>query len=321
MELKPIVPFEPIRVERVPSGPEWISQVKWDGVRMLVYYDGTNVKLWNRSGNDRTMQYPELADVGSYCRAGSVILDGELIALENGKPSFQQIMKRDQLRSDGKIRLALNRIPVSYMVFDVLYCDGNWCNNRPLSERQQLLERIVVPNGLVQLVSNAQDGEVLLGVMRGYGMEGIVCKDLTSLYPWGGKDRRWQKIKLFRDLYAVIGGVTFRDNIVNALLLGVYDERGALVYIGHAGSAKLTGADWERLTRRIETIRAEERPFANKPERSKDAIWVRPEIAVKVQFLNWTADGVMRHPTIQSLLDADHLELLCTTRQLSDTDG
>lgn len=315
MELKPILPFEPIPSDRVPVGADWVAQIKWDGVRMLVYFDGAEARLWNRRANERSLQYPEFLDVRSYCRADSVILDGELIALDGGKPSFHQIMKRDRLRTASKIGQAVVRVPVTYMVFDVVYCNGAWLLDRPLADRQRLLERIVVPNGRVQLVRNEPDGQALLGVMRSYGMEGIVCKDLTSLYAPEGKDGRWQKIKLFRDLYAVVGGVTFRGSIVNALLLGLYDDEGKLFYIGHAGTGRLTGAEWAELTRAVEPLRLPAKPFCNEPERSKDTTWLRPELVVKVQFLNWTPDGVMRHPSIQAWRIADRPPASCTFRQ------
>lgn len=303
MELKPIFPFEPVSTDRPPIGEQWIAQIKWDGVRMLVYWDGTETRLWNRRRNERTLQYPEFLDVKSYCRASSVILDGEMIALDHSKPSFHEIMKRDRLRTEGKIKLAIMQTPVTYMIFDVLYCDGEWVVDRPLRERQRLLEQIIAPNERVQLVGNVADAEALLNVMRGHGMEGIVCKDLNGTYAIDGKDARWQKRKLFRDLYAVVGGVTFRGRIVNALLLGLYDEQGRLFYIGHAGTGKVTQAEWGQLTKRAMEMSIAERPFVNEPERSKDAMWIRPEIVVRVQFLEWTPDGIMRHPSIQAFAD------------------
>ncbi|MEF3303956.1 ATP-dependent DNA ligase [Paenibacillus sp. GYB003] len=316
MEMKPIIPFEPVRAERVPAGPNWVAQIKWDGVRMLAYFDGNETRLWNRKRNDRTAQYPEFADVRTYCRADSVILDGEMIALDQGKPSFHEIMKRDRLSAPAKIAQAVSRVPVTYMIFDVVYFNGNWTYGMPLEERQRLLEQIVVPGERVQLVRNVPDGEALLGVMRTHGMEGIVCKNLSSLYALDGKDDRWQKIKLFRDLYAVVGGVTYRGKIVNALMLGLYDEGGNLFYIGHAGTGKVTAAQWERITRRAETMRLAAKPFANEPERSKEAHWIRPELVVKVQYLEWTPYGLLRHPSIQSFLEADNPKELCALGQL-----
>lgn len=299
MDLQPVVPFEPIRSEVIPQGEEWVAQVKWDGVRMLTYFDGRETRLINRKGNDRTKQYPEFLDVPAYCRTSSVLLDGEMIALSGGKPSFHEIMRRDSLRREREIRFAAGRIPVIYMIFDVLYHDGTWINGETLAKRQQLLQEIVIPSERVQLVPNVADGGVLFGVMKERGWEGIVCKKLDSPYVIGGKDARWQKIKLARDLYAAIGGVTYRDGMVNAILLGLYDPEGRFIYIGHAGGGKWKVRDWRDLTENIRPLIVPDRPFFNVPERIKGAVWMQPALTVKIQFLEWTPGGTMRQPIIQ----------------------
>ncbi|WP_211749169.1 RNA ligase family protein [Paenibacillus sp. Marseille-Q4541] len=306
MKLTPVIPFEPVRTDLFPSGDPWIAQVKWDGVRMLTYYDGEEVRLVNRKRNDRTIQYPELGQADVYSSASSFILDGELIAFANGKPSFHEIMRRDSLRSERSIRQGLQSVPVTYMVFDLLYLDGEWLTHLPLSERQTKLSQIIKPQPLVQVVQNFPDGNVLFEAAKAQHLEGVVVKDLTSTYAIDGKDNRWQKRKKNGDLYAVIGGVTLRDKIVNSLLVGLYREDGVLTYIGHAGSGRFTGKDWRDLTERIQSLRTNEMPFDQLPGRDQGAIWIRPEIVVRITFLEWTPGGTMRHPTIESF--APHIQ-------------
>ncbi|WP_055105693.1 ATP-dependent DNA ligase [Paenibacillus ihumii] len=304
MELKPVVPFEPIRTEVLPAGPEWIAQVKWDGVRLLTYYDGNGTRLINRKGNERSRQYPEFMDVSSYCRAESVILDGEMIALAGDRPSFHEIMKRDSLRRETEIRFAVKQIPAIHMIFDVLFYNGEWVTGRPLAERQELLQEILIPSAQIQLVPSYTDGERLFTVMKERGWEGVVSKRLDSLYAVGGKDGRWQKLKLGYDLYAVIGGVTYREGgVMNALLLGLYDEEGRFVYIGHTGSGKLNQEAWRSLAQQISALTVRERTFHNIPQRIKGAVWTRPLLTVKVQFMEWTPGGTMRHPVLQGMAD------------------
>ncbi|MEF2967590.1 DNA ligase [Paenibacillus sp. M1] len=299
MDLDPVFPFEPVRAHDFPAGEEWIAQVKWDGVRILTYYDGREARLINRKKNDRTLQYPEFTDVRSFCRADSVILDGEMIALAGGKPSFHEIMRRDSLRRAREIAFAVPRIPAIYMVFDILYCDGIWVTDRPLRERQRLLQERVTPGERLQLVPNVADARSLFSVMEERDWEGIVCKRLDSTYLLGGKDPRWVKLKLAHDLNAAVGGVTYRDGTVNALLLGLYDEEGRFIYIGHAGTARWKGEEWVRATKLARQLAVNNRPFFNTPERIKGAEWMKPELTVKVQFLEWTPGGTMRHPVIQ----------------------
>ncbi|WP_127585476.1 ATP-dependent DNA ligase [Paenibacillus koleovorans] len=308
----PVQPFEPISTDVIPVGPGWVSQIKWDGVRMLTYYDGETVQLVNRRLNDRTMQYPEFHHIARYCSASSVILDGELIAFDQKKPSFHEIMKRDSLRKQQNVTRAMQTTSVTYMLFDVLYVDGRWVTGLPLSERQRLLQDIIRPQPDVQLTQNFPDGAQLLEAMRQHGMEGVVAKELSSTYAIGGKDKRWVKKKLFYDITAVVGGVTYRDGTVNALLLGLYGEQG-LVYIGHAGAGKFTVEDWRRMTAAVVPLIRPSKPFVNEPERSKEATWVEPRFVVKVQYMEWTPYGTMRHPGLHAVVDVPPEQ--CTFQQ------
>jgi bifunctional non-homologous end joining protein LigD len=312
MPIQPIIPFEPIRTEAIPVSDEWIAQIKWDGVRMLVYYDGDEVRLINRRLHDRTKQYPELLEIQQYCKAASIVLDGEIIAFDQQKPSFHEVMKRESLRKSQSIELAISRTPITYMIFDILMYNDTWVCNQPLAARQQLLQEWISPLPNVQITQSFSDGNQLYEVMQQHGMEGIVCKDLTSTYAIGGKDKRWQKKKIFRDLHAVVGGVTYRAGIVNSLLLGLYDH-GELVYIGHAGTGKMSVEDWRSLTQMVGAMIIPHRAFVNEPERSKDAVWIEPKLTVKVQFLEWTPYRTMRHPSIQTFVEVQASD--CTFQQ------
>ncbi|NJJ41914.1 RNA ligase family protein [Paenibacillus apii] len=303
MKLTPIVPFEPVIADLPPAGEQWIAQIKWDGVRVLSYYDGCSTELINRRQNYRTKQYPEIAAAESYCKAGSAILDGEVIALSEGKPSFHEVMRRDSLRKESAIASTVRQIPILYMVFDILYCNGVWTLDRPFLERRSLLEEMLRPHPHVQAVPSYNDPAALLAAARAQGLEGIVCKDVNSVYSPGGKDKRWLKCKIISDLNAVAGGVTFRDGTVNAVLLGLYGDDGRLHYIGHAGTGKMTVNDWRELTALSHRLAAQDMPFASLPQRVKGAFWIRPELVFKIHFLEWTDSGTLRHPSIQARLD------------------
>lgn len=304
MQLHPIIPFEPIGSDKSPTGDQWVAQVKWDGVRILIYFDGQNVRLFNRKLRERTMQFPEFVDVKRYCTATSVILDGEVIALVDGKPSFPSVMKRDGIRRLDRVDQARRLTPVTYLIFDLLFVNGEWVTGRPLHERQKLLSSVIIPHKDVQLVENFNDAESLFNAIKFQGMEGIVCKDLSSAYSINGKDRRWQKIKNYRDVIAVVAGFTLDGaGIVNSVLLGLYDEKDQLWYIGHSGTGKLTRADWKELTERLKPLVVDERPFINKPDRLKGAIWIKPTITAKIKFAEWTKDKALRQPSIQAFVD------------------
>ncbi|WP_085521777.1 ATP-dependent DNA ligase [Tuberibacillus sp. Marseille-P3662] len=304
MNLQPIVPFEPIRMDQAPNGESLIAQVKWDGVRVLTYYDGETVNLFNRKQNNRTEQFPELIEIQNYCDASSVILDGEVIALgTDGQPSFHEVMRRDGIRNIEKVEQRRQEIPISYMIFDMIYYNGEWIDQWPLQERMELLKKVIIPSNTIQVVPSHSDSDTLFSVVKKHQLEGIVVKDVTRAYQIKGKDDRWVKVKNYRDLTAVVGGVTKRSGIVNALLLGLYDHTGGLHYIGHTGTGKLTAHDWRDLTERVEPLITKIKPFVNQPERSQDAIWLEPQLTVKVNFIEWPEGRTLRQPSIQAFVD------------------
>jgi bifunctional non-homologous end joining protein LigD len=313
MTLNPIIPFEPQSSTTIPTGAQWISQVKWDGVRILTYYDGQELRLFNRKQRERTQHYPELTDIGSFCKTESVILDGEMIALgPGGTPSFHEVMRRDGLRRMERVNQARQEVPVTYVIFDMVYCDGEWIHTQPLSYRMERLQSLITPNEHVQLVSSHPDGQALFHVVEQRKMEGIVCKDIRSAYAMDGKDDRWLKVKNYGDVIAVVGGFTINGGIVNAILTGLFDQQGNLWYIGHTGTGRLTKADWRDLTERLKPMVVDRRPFANKPERHGDAYWVKPELTVKIKYSEWRwQEGrSMRQPSIQSFVDVPPEECL-----------
>ncbi|MFA9558691.1 RNA ligase family protein [Evansella sp. AB-rgal1] len=311
MIIKPIYPFEPVSSSSVPSGEDWISQIKWDGTRILTYFDGKEVKLYNRKHNERTMHYPELTDVTSYCKAKSVILDGEVIALgKNGQPSFHEVMRRDAIRRMDRVPQLMKTVPVYYMIFDIVFYNNKWVNEKPLNERMELLKKVVTPNKQVQLTTIHEDGETLFEVTKEKGMEGIVSKNIRSIYKLKGKDDNWQKIKNFQDVIAVVGGVTYRNSTVNSLLLGLYDENGTFYYVGHAGTGKLTQNDWRTITTFVEALITDERPFANEPERLNGTKWIEPKLTVKIKYIEWPEGRSIRQPSIQAFVDVPPKECI-----------
>lgn len=311
----PIIPFEPVLREHLPTGPDWIAQIKWDGVRMLAYEDGEALKLFNRRRHERTLQYPELAVKRNLCSAQTYILDGEVISLdpENGTPSFYHVLRRDRMSKPDVISQMVHQLPIAYMVFDILYCNGRWVTNQPLADRQRLLHEVLIPSPHVQEVANTDNPDTLLAVMRKHRMEGIVCKDLRSTYGIQGKDARWQKVKIMHDLYAMIGGVTYRDGIVNAVAVGVYDGPH-FVYIGHVGTGRLNSETWRDLTRQVAPLVRQERPFSNAPERSAETTWIQPQIGVRVQYMELTHHRTLRHPSIQAFAEVTRED--CSADQL-----
>ncbi|MDI9568540.1 MAG: DNA ligase [bacterium] len=307
--MEPVIPMEPKTSTSIPTGEEWIGQVKWDGVRILTYWDGREVRLFNRRRRERTWHYPELTDIRSYCTAASAILDGEVIALGNdGRPSFPRVMKRDGIRRLERVKGLQRTIPIAYMIFDVLYYNGEWIRERTFRDREEILAQIIIPGGHCRRVASHRDGRALFTAIKEQDMEGIVMKQLTSPYILGAKKDYWLKVKNYRNLVAVVGGFTTAGPRVNSLLLGLYDDEERLHYVGRVGTGKLTQEGWFRLTERLQRLQTTEEPFANGPQGHSPVLWVKPWLTVEIQHLGWTEGCLLRQPSIQGLVDIPPLE-------------
>ncbi|HWO78636.1 MAG TPA: hypothetical protein VNM69_22470 [Bacillus sp. (in: firmicutes)] len=175
--------MEPVSSDTIPTGEDWIAQVKWDGVRVLTYANHQEVRLFNRKKNERTLHYPEITNISAYRSSHSVILDGEVISLgDNGKPSFQQVMRRDGLRKLERLKMIAESVPIIYMIFDVLYLNGDWIHNRPLDVRNEILADIITPNEHIQFVPSVTEAEALFNAIKDQGMEGIVMIITIKMY-------------------------------------------------------------------------------------------------------------------------------------------
>jgi bifunctional non-homologous end joining protein LigD len=306
---KPIDPMALVLVDEPFDDPNYVYQIKWDGVRMLTYLDESGLALFNRRKHERTNNYPELQEIKGQLKARTAVLDGEIIALgEGGKPSFSNILKRDLAKSSDKIRLLTRQIPIYYMVFDLLYLDGRWLVEEPQTARQERLAQVLQPSAQVRLVDNHPSGVQLFQVMKEQGMEGIVCKEKAGRYHIGVRHPTWKKVKNFRTLYAVVGGATLRGGHVNSLLLGLYQEE-KLIYIGKAGSG-LNNETIRALTAFVRQLPKHPHPFTAKPKlhastACDEIVYFPPQLVVEVQYMEWTSDMTLRAPTIQGFREID----------------
>jgi len=310
--IKPIKPFEPMTTEEIPTGENWIGQVKWDGTRILIYSTDNEVQIFNRNLNERSKQYPELMNPLEYSTSKQFIIDGEVIALKNGVPSFYEVMKRDRLRNIEKNVEILESIPIVYIVYDILSINSEWITHLPLNERQSILHELITPNTYIQIAESFTDTISLFEACIDNDLEGAVFKDLDSTYIINGKDSRWQKKKKNQDIVAVVGGVTIKNSIVKSLHLGLYNGQDQLIYIGSVGTGKLTKEEWVTFTQGILSVARQNSPFED--FFNKDSIWTEPLITIKVHFLEWTNEQKLRHPVLESFVTLNPAE--CKLNQI-----
>ncbi|MFE2757000.1 non-homologous end-joining DNA ligase [Actinosynnema sp. NPDC059335] len=284
----------------------WAFEFKWDGVRAIARVEGGRVRLTSRSGNDVTETYPELQGLGAQLGATQVLLDGEIVALEGGRPSFGALQQRMHASAAQARRLA-GRVPVTFLVFDVLHLDGSPTVGLPYERRRALLEGLGL-RGAHWATPKAFPGAgaEVLAASREQGLEGVVAKRLDSPYVAGRRSPQWVKVTWVATQEVVVGGwrpgVGRREGVVGSLLLGIPGPGGGLVFAGSVGTG-FDGAELERLTARLSALEVGRSPFVSgvPRERARGARWVRPELVGEVAFRQWTADGRLRFATWRGL--------------------
>ena len=286
----------------------WAYEFKWDGIRAVTYVDGGRVRALTRNGNDVSEVYPELRGLGLQLGATSVVLDGELVAMDDeGRPSFSKLQNRMQVRGAAQVRRAAAATPVHYLIFDVLYLDGRPLINESYDERRSILESLALdgPHWVVTDAFTDVAGDKVLDVARSGGLEGVVAKLRTSRYQPGRRSDAWIKVKLTRTQEVVIGGWApgkgNRQQTFGALLVGVPSTEG-LEYVGKVGTG-FTGEQQGELLELLRPLTRADSPFATPvPSAHRaGATWVEPTVVGEVRFTEWTKDGQIRHPAWRGL--------------------
>jgi bifunctional non-homologous end joining protein LigD len=285
------------------SDPNWLFEIKWDGIRALAFVEDGHVRLQSRTGRNITAQYPDLRDVARQIDAGSAILDGEIVVLdEDGSSNFERLQSRMNVRSPSAelVKQAL----VTYYVFDLLYCDDYDLRQTPLIERKEMLRRVLRSEPPVVYADHqVEKGRELLELARSHGLEGIIGKQLRSVYT-EDRSRSWLKVKITRDLDGVVGGYTAprgSRECFGALLVGLYDGRH-LRPMGGVG----TGFDnktQKMVYERLEKLRTERCPFEPVPETLEKSYWVKPELVAHVKYREMTSERQLRAAVFLSLRD------------------
>jgi bifunctional non-homologous end joining protein LigD len=284
---------------------DWMWEPKLDGYRVIAFIDGKNVRLSSRRGHELAGAFPKLvAELGAQ-DANRMILDGELVAFDDdGKPSFNAMQNRVQLKTEREIAAADKKTPVIFYCFDLLYFAGIDLRRAPYRDRRRYLAQCLLPSPLVQLVHAQEDGIELHAAALASGLEGVIGKRTDSRYESGRRSKAWLKIKPTQTADFVIGGFTKGKGSRTALgsLLVGYWNGGKLHYASHVGS----GFDDRSLAdvkARLEALRTTKCPFVEKPVVNAPVTWVQPKLVAELEFHQWTEDGSLRAPVFLRLRD------------------
>jgi DNA ligase D-like protein (predicted ligase) len=282
-------------VTQAPEGPAWLHEIKLDGYRMAARLDNGAVRLLTRTGLDWTDKYPVIAEALADLPATTAYLDGELCGvLPDGRSAFNLVQNADR-RSGSLI----------FFLFDLLFLDDEDLRSLPLVERKARLAALLAdaPSYLQFTDHQIGRGPAFHRLACERGLEGIVSKRANAPYAPGR--RTWLKVKcLNREEFIVVGwsdpeGSRHR---LGSLLLGYYTPDGKLVYAGRAGTG-MPDNELERLWRKLQPLAVDKMLLAEAPPRGSRfgtplvlsrVHWARPEMVVKVSYLTWTEDGLLR---------------------------
>jgi bifunctional non-homologous end joining protein LigD len=279
-------------VEQSPKGSEWLSEIKFDGYRLLVFLDHGRVRLFSRNGLDWTDRVPELSRSAAEIAAETALLDGELVALRSdGVSSFPDLQEALSTGKDAS---------VFYYAFDLLYLDGWDLRRCALVDRKAALSELTDwKTGMLRYSDHvAGEGEAMFRRACAMGLEGIVCKRADAPYR-PGRSGAWVKVKCRnREEFVVLGWTPPKGHRVGigSLHVGYFDEGGALHYAGGVG----TGFSDRELARLRDLLGRIRQPGPERLLYAGDPVdraiqWVRPAVVIEVEFAGWSGSGRLRH--------------------------
>jgi bifunctional non-homologous end joining protein LigD len=304
-----VEPMKALLRKTLPKGPEWIFELKFDGVRALAVKQNRKVELVSRNGKDFARRFPEVVESIRALPVKEAVVDGEIVALDSdGKSSFQMLQSH---QTPGR-----QKPPIFFYVFDLIQLDGKDLRALPLLKRKAVAESLVAQAGDPLRFSSAIQGDSdrLVREMKARGLEGLIAKKKESPYEPGRRSGAWVKFKWTTEQEFVIGGYTQPKGArthFGAILTGYY-ERGKLLFASKVG----TGFD-EKLLKslcdRFQSLRRAECPFANLPEKAgahgrgltasemRRCTWLEPKLVCQVRFAEWTRDNHLRQPAFLGL--------------------
>ena len=277
------------------DSPDYLYELKLDGIRCLAYLSNGGVELVNKRGVIVTSIYPELRGIAVQTK-GRCLLDGEVTVFSGGRPDFAAVQRRALLSNPVKTRIAADCLPANFTAFDILHHDGEDLIGRPLEERKEILAKAVAdsPQLAVSRVIEHR-GTALYKLTEEQGLEGIVAKRRGSLYFPGKRTKDWIKCKNLQDEDFVVCGYLRKAPGVVSLILGQYQGE-ELVYQGH-----VTLGVSQDTVQRVNALAHTDTPPLPVPPGNEAAVWVVPGLACTVRYMERTASGAMRQPVFKGI--------------------
>jgi bifunctional non-homologous end joining protein LigD len=277
------------------DSPNFIYEIKWDGIRTLSFLD-TKTDMRNKRNKLMIPIFPELESLYRQVKT-KCIIDHELLVLKNGIPDFYEVQKRALMSNSFKIKLAADKYPASVIAYDILYYKDKDITMLPLMERKKYLTDVVIENHLISVSRFIEnDGIKLFELVKEKGLEGTVAKRKDSLYWQGKRTKDWVKCKIMSTDDCVICGYIPKENNMTSLVLGQYDD-DVLVYKGHVTLGVSLRVLKEHKYKVIDYS-----PFGYVPPGNDDCVWLAPELVCIVESMPTEKEG-FRQPVFKGIRD------------------
>jgi len=285
----------------------WLHEPKLDGYRVLAFVVEGKVTLRSRHGLDLTAAFPDVAADLATQPVQPLVLDGEIVVVEDGRPSFNALQNRARLKLKRQIADAQQRLPAIFYAFDILHIAGINVRGSTYEQRRRYLAQYLHPQTHLQLVPAEADGIALYDACVAMGLEGTIAKRADSIYESGQRSAAWLKMKTVQSGEFVIGGFTTgegqrgKSDSFGALLVGYWQD-GELRYAGQVGTG-FNDKTLAQIRERLAPLVVSKPPFNTKPVSRRPVIWVRPEVVAEVRYYEWTPAGHLRHPVFLRMRD------------------
>ncbi|MFZ3567000.1 ATP-dependent DNA ligase [Streptomyces sp. BH097] len=343
MDLPVMPPVKPMLAKsaaKIPAGMHY--EAKWDGFRAIVFRDGPEIELTSRTTKSLTRYFPELVAALAERLPERCVLDGEIVIARDGRLDFDALTERIHPAA-SRVKTLAERTPASFVAFDVLALGSESTVELPLADRRPLLEQALAnasaPLHLAPATTDQDLAQVWFEQYEGAGLDGVVAKPLTLRYRQD--ERVMLKIKHERTADCVVAGYRFHKSgpVVGSLLLGLYDDEGALQHVGVC--AAFTMKRRTELVAELEPLRmelpAEGHPWAAWTDEAahesrrmpgatsrwtgkKDLSWIplRPDLVAEVAYEHMENGARFRHTARFRRWRPDRTPDSCTYAQLEE---
>lgn len=278
------------------NSPDYIYELKLDGIRCIAYLNESATELRNKRNDILLPRYPELSDIHVFAK-GKCILDGELVILKNGVPDFFEVQRRSLMSDKFKIELAARQHPACYVAFDILYLNNKELTDLPLLRRKEILEEIINEDAKLAISRYiVEHGMELFNLAKRQNLEGVVAKVKDSKYYFDKRTKDWIKFKYLADRDFVICGYIIKEKGITSLIIGQYRDT-ELLYKGHVTFGVRSNFASEYNVKKIDSS-----PFRLTPSGNEEAIWLEPKLVCVVQYMP-NEKGMLRQPVLKGIRD------------------